>query len=213
MARKWERSAAEPPTPYARGHTADERGIANAGNYPISAMAMEMAWGWRRLQPASALTPWSQQRFGHGSRRLRRIGMVARARARLMALWRFVETGVLPDGAALKAAVRLSQPRWATGCETGLWWAAREETGFAVRTDLEKGRPTTVLSGRHTRMPDQVFGGTRPTRIAGGLRLLSLTHARALGTVAARRDRLVGSRGEIASARRDESKSMTSAPT
>jgi transposase len=95
------------PTPYASGNTADERGIAKAGNYHIRAMAIEMAWGWLRFQPASALTPWYQQRFGHGSSRLRRIGMVALARKLLIALWRFVETGVLPDGAALKAAVRL----------------------------------------------------------------------------------------------------------
>ena len=82
-----------------------------------------------------------------------------------------------------------------------------------MRTDLEKGLPTTALSRRHERMPDQVFGGKRPTRIEGGLRRMSLTPSRALGTVAARRDRLVGSRGEIAPARRDESKSLTSAPT
>jgi transposase len=95
------------PTPYASGHTAYERGIAKAGNDHIRAMAMEIAWGWLRFQPASALTQWYQQRFGHGSSRLRRIGIVALARQLLMALWRFVETGVLPDGPALKAAVRL----------------------------------------------------------------------------------------------------------
>jgi hypothetical protein len=80
-------------------------------------------------------------------------------------------------------------------------WAgvgAREETGFAVRTDLEKGRLTTALSRRHERMPDQVFGGKRPTRIEGGLRRIRLTHSRALSTVAARSD---------------ERKSLTSAPT
>jgi hypothetical protein len=67
-----------------------------------------------------------------------------------------------------------------------------------VRTGLEKRRPTTAFSRHHKRIPDEVFGGKRPTQIEGGLRLMSLTHARALGTVAARRDRLVGSRGEIA---------------
>jgi transposase len=95
------------PTPYASGHTAYERGIAKAGNYHIRAMAIEMAWSWLRFQPASALTQWYQQRFGHGSSRLRRIGIVALARKLLIALWRFVKTGVLPDGAALKPAVRL----------------------------------------------------------------------------------------------------------
>jgi transposase len=69
-------------------------------------MAIEIAWGWRRFQPQSALTPWYQQRFGHGSSRLRWIGIVALARKLLIALWRFVETGVVPDGAALKAAGR-----------------------------------------------------------------------------------------------------------
>jgi transposase len=100
-----------PPTPYASGNTAYERGIAKAGNDHIRAMAIEMAWGWRRFQPASALTRWYQQRFGHGSSRLRRIGIVALARKLLIALWRFVETGALPDGTALKAAVRCEQPR------------------------------------------------------------------------------------------------------
>jgi transposase len=95
------------PTPYASGHTAYERGIAKAGNYHIRAMAIEIAWSWLRFQPASALTQWYQQRFGHGSSRLRRIGIVALARKLLIALWRFVKTGVLPDGAALKPAVRL----------------------------------------------------------------------------------------------------------
>jgi len=94
------------PPPYASGNTADERGIAKAGNYHIRAMAIEIAWGWRRFQPASALTQWYQQRFGHGSSRLRRLGMVALARKRLIALWRFGEPGVLPDGTALKATVR-----------------------------------------------------------------------------------------------------------
>jgi transposase len=95
------------PTPYASGNTAYERGIAKAGNSHIRAMAIEIAWGWLRLQPESALTQWYQQRLGHGSSRLRRIGIVALARKLRMALWRFVETGVLPDGAALQGAVRI----------------------------------------------------------------------------------------------------------
>jgi transposase len=70
-------------------------------------LAIEIAWGWLRFQPVSALTQWYQPRVGHGSSRFRRIGIVALARKLLIALWRFVETGVLPDGAALKAAVRL----------------------------------------------------------------------------------------------------------
>ena len=93
------------PTPYVSGNTAYERGLAKAGNYHIRALAIESTWGWLRFQPESPLPQWYQQRIGHGSSRLRRIGIVALARKLLIALWRFVETGVLPDGAALKATV------------------------------------------------------------------------------------------------------------
>jgi transposase len=202
-----------PPTPSARGHTADARGRATAGQDHLRAMALAMAGGGRRFPPARARTPWSQPRVGHGRRRRRRRGMVGRARQRRLALWRLVETGVRPDGAALKAAVRLSPQRWAPGGETGLGGAAREETGCAVRTAREQGRPTTALSRRHQRRLEQVFGGKRPTRLAGGLRRMRRTPSRALSTVAARSDRVVCSPGETASARRDERNRLTSAPT
>jgi transposase len=68
-------------------------------------MAVEIAWGWVRFQPQSALTQWYQARFGQGSARLRKIGIVALARKLLIALWRFLETGALPTGAVCKAAV------------------------------------------------------------------------------------------------------------
>jgi transposase len=68
-------------------------------------MAIESAWGWLRFQPDSALARWYQARFGRGSRRMRRLGMVALARKLLLALWRFLDTGVVPEGAVLKGAV------------------------------------------------------------------------------------------------------------
>ena len=95
------------PTPYQSGESHREQGIAKAGNRHVRAMAIEIAWGWLRFQPESALTRWYQERFGHGSSRLRRIGIVALARKLLIALWRFLETGVVPDGARLKPALRV----------------------------------------------------------------------------------------------------------
>ena len=59
-------------------------------------MAIEIAWGWRRFQPESALSRWYQERFGQGSSRIRRIGIVALARRLLVELWRYLETGALP---------------------------------------------------------------------------------------------------------------------
>jgi transposase len=93
------------PTPYQSGQSRRELGIAKAGNRPIRAMAIEIAWAWRRFQPASALSQWYEHRFGAGSARLRKLGIVALARKLLIALWRFVKTGVLPEGAILKTEV------------------------------------------------------------------------------------------------------------
>ena len=91
------------PTPSQSGESRRELGIAKAGNRHMRAMAIEIAWAWRRFQPASALSQWYERRFGHGSARLRKIGIVALARKLLIALWRFLKTGVLPEGAVLKA--------------------------------------------------------------------------------------------------------------
>jgi transposase len=90
------------PTPYQSGQSRREQGIAKAGNRHIRAMAIEIAWAWCRFQPASALAQWYERRFGHGSARLRKLGIVALARKLLVALWRFLKTGVLPEGAVLK---------------------------------------------------------------------------------------------------------------
>jgi hypothetical protein len=65
---------------------------------------MEWAWSWVRYQPESALRGWFRERFGSGGKRLRRLGSVAVARKVLMALWRFLETGVVPEGAGLQEA-------------------------------------------------------------------------------------------------------------
>ena len=92
------------PTPHASGTTAYELGLTKAGNRYIRALAVEIAWGWLRFQPASALSQWYQARFGQGSSRVRRIGIVALARKLLVALWRFLERGVVPTGAVLKTA-------------------------------------------------------------------------------------------------------------
>jgi transposase len=92
------------PTPYQSGQSRRELGIAKAGNRHIRAMAIEIAWAWRRFQPASALSQWYERRFGAGSARLRKLGIVALARKLLIALWRFLKTGVLPAGAVLKTA-------------------------------------------------------------------------------------------------------------
>jgi transposase len=91
------------PTPYQSGDEWHEQGISKAGNRPIRAMAIEIAWYWLRYQPDSELSRWYQKRFGGGSKRVRKIGIVALARKLLVALWRYLEYGEIPAGAQLKA--------------------------------------------------------------------------------------------------------------
>lgn len=92
------------PTPHQSGDLQRDQGISKAGNWRVRTMAIEIAWCWLRFQPGSALSQWYQRRFGHGSSRMRRIGIVALARKLLIALWRYLETGAVPDGAVLREA-------------------------------------------------------------------------------------------------------------
>jgi transposase len=87
------------PAPYQSGETAHDQGITRAGNKHVRRLMVQLAWSWVRYQPDSALARWYQTKFGHGSRRLRRIGIVALARKLLIALWRYVEHGEIPEGA------------------------------------------------------------------------------------------------------------------
>jgi len=89
------------PTPYASGQIDHEQGISKAGNKLMRWMAVEIAWNWLRYQPDSELSRWYYARFGRGSSRQRRIGIVALARKLLVQLWKYLETSVPPAGAQL----------------------------------------------------------------------------------------------------------------
>jgi transposase len=91
------------PTPYDSGESTHEQGISRAGNARLQAISIQLAWNWVRWQPQSALTQWYQANFDRG-KRARRIGIVALARKLVIALWRYVTTGVVPAGAILKVA-------------------------------------------------------------------------------------------------------------
>lgn len=91
-------------TPYDSGETLREQGISKAGSRRVRAAMVELAWMWVRHQPASALTRWFVERYvSPGSKRSRRKGIVALARKLLVALWKYVERDVVPEGALLKA--------------------------------------------------------------------------------------------------------------
>jgi len=94
------------PTPYNSGTSETEQGIAKAGNKRVRWLLVELAWGWLRYQPHSAMSQWFHTRFASGGKRMRRIGIVALARRLAIALWRYVQFAELPAGAELKASAR-----------------------------------------------------------------------------------------------------------
>ncbi|MBB1493374.1 IS110 family transposase [Paracoccus sp. MC1854] len=91
------------PTPYASGDDMRDQGISKAGNKHARTLLVEIAWSWLRHQPNSDLAAWYRRRFAQTGARGRKVGIVALARKLAIALWRFVEHGLVPSGARLKA--------------------------------------------------------------------------------------------------------------
>jgi transposase len=89
------------PTPHQSGESSREQGISKAGNRALRRMMVELAWTWLRWQPQSELSRWYDLRFAHHGKRARKVGIVAVARKLLIALWKYVEHGEIPEGARL----------------------------------------------------------------------------------------------------------------
>jgi len=92
------------PSPYASGEVSRDRGINKAGTKLARQTLVELAWFWLRYQPNSELSQWWRDRWGAAGMRGRKVGIVALARKLSIALWRFIEQGVIPNGAVLKTA-------------------------------------------------------------------------------------------------------------
>jgi len=92
------------PSPYASGDRHRDQGISKTGNPLLRKAMIELAWLWLRYQPDSRLARWFAERVGTVRGRIRKITAVALARKLLVALWRYVTTGLVPEGARLKIA-------------------------------------------------------------------------------------------------------------
>jgi transposase len=90
-------------TPFQSGTVAHDQGISKQGRPQLRGLLVEMAWLWVRYQKESPITQWFEEKYADGGKRLRRIGIVAVARKLLVQLWKFLETGALPEGALTKA--------------------------------------------------------------------------------------------------------------
>jgi transposase len=92
------------PSAYDSGTLSRCQGISKAGNSWARRVLIEIAWLWRIYQPASPLSLWYAQKTAGQSPRIRRIMLVALARKLAIALWRYVETGVVPDGVIMSSS-------------------------------------------------------------------------------------------------------------
>lgn len=91
-------------TPFDSGQSSREQGISKSGNSRARSLAVELSWLWLRHQPDSALSLWFKERVGTQKGRVKRIAIVALARKLMVALWRFLTTGLVPEGATLRTA-------------------------------------------------------------------------------------------------------------
>jgi transposase len=89
-------------TPYDSGQSHRQQGISKAGNRRARTVAIELAWLWLRHQPDSELSQWFRERVGNVKGRIRKIAIVALARKLMVALWRYLETGLVPSGAVMR---------------------------------------------------------------------------------------------------------------
>lgn len=92
------------PSSYQSGESNHEQGISKAGITHVRRVAIDLGWNWLRFQPKSKLSLWYNSRFGPGGKKARKVGIVALARKLLIALWRYLTTGEIPEGAELKLA-------------------------------------------------------------------------------------------------------------
>ncbi|MCZ7472374.1 MULTISPECIES: IS110 family transposase [Rhizobium/Agrobacterium group] len=92
------------PSPWQSGNVNREQGVSKAGNPRLRATMVELAWLWLRHQPSSALTCWFKERIARNGGRLKKPMIVALARKLLVALWKYVSSGVVIEGAIMKAA-------------------------------------------------------------------------------------------------------------
>lgn len=81
-----------------------EKGLARAGSARVRHTMIQLAWRWTLFQKDSALTQWFEARTKNASALVRKKMIVALARKLLIALWRYVTDGVVPQGARLRPA-------------------------------------------------------------------------------------------------------------
>ena len=91
-------------SPDESGSRRRERGLARAGNVRVRSGMIQLAWRFVRFQKNSALAQWFAARTADGRTSTRKTMIVALARKLLIALWRLVTRGEVPQGVVLRPA-------------------------------------------------------------------------------------------------------------
>ena len=81
-----------------------QKGLAKAGSARVRRGMIQLAWRFLKFQKNSALAKWYAARTIDAGRGSRKIMVVALARKLLIALWKLVNTGEIPEGVALRPA-------------------------------------------------------------------------------------------------------------
>jgi transposase len=92
------------PTPWQSGSIDREQGVSKSGNPRLRTTMIQLAWLWLRHQPHSMLATWFEERVRRNGGRLKKTAIVALARKLLVALWKYVTSGVVIEGAVMKSA-------------------------------------------------------------------------------------------------------------
>ena len=91
-------------SPDESGKRRREKGLAKAGSARVRRGMIQLAWRWLMFQKDSALAQWYRARTLDGRKTTRKVMIVALARKLLIALWRLVTTGEVPEGVILRPA-------------------------------------------------------------------------------------------------------------
>ena len=83
------------------GRKRREKGLARSGNARVRRGMIQLAWRFLMFQKDSALAQWFRART-ENARGTRKTMIVALARKLLIALWRLVREGVVPEGIVLR---------------------------------------------------------------------------------------------------------------
>jgi transposase len=163
------------PIPYQSGETSRDKGMSKCGNTRLHSLAVEFACRlapacrrfsrhercqWLIHQPDSELIRWYEKRFGKGSSRVRKIGIVALARKLLIALWRYLETGEIPKRAVLKV-VTVRPEDGAAWCERAGFERVSDRKPIMRWLRSHLPPPIALRRRQHT-----ASGETAPARIA-----------------------------------------------